>query len=65
MPGSLSARAWTPTCWPARSGRSEIAASGLSDLGLAKEYAQTGVDHLYVESLSQHATALDMALVLA
>jgi len=43
----------------------EIAASGLSDLGLAKEYAQTGVDHLYVESLSQHATALDMALVLA
>ena len=43
----------------------EIAASGLSDLGLAKEYAQTGVDHLYVDSLTQHAMALDVGMVIA
>ena len=43
----------------------EIAASGITDLGRAKEFAQTGLDHLYVDSLSQHATALDVALVIA
>jgi nicotinate-nucleotide pyrophosphorylase (carboxylating) len=43
----------------------EIAASGVNDLGQAKEYAQTGVDHLYVDSLTQHATALDVAMVIA
>jgi nicotinate-nucleotide pyrophosphorylase (carboxylating) len=43
----------------------EIAASGAADLATAKEYAQTGVDHLYVDSLSDRATALDVALVVA
>ncbi|MDQ1288797.1 MAG: hypothetical protein QG622_2363 [Actinomycetota bacterium] len=43
----------------------EIAASGVDDLASAKEYAQTGVDHLYVESITQHATALDVGMVIA
>lgn len=43
----------------------EIAASGVGDLSQAKDYGQTGVDHLYVDSLTQHSTALDVALVIA
>lgn len=43
----------------------EIAASGVTDLSSAKDYAQCGVDHLYVESLTQHSTALDVGLVIA
>jgi nicotinate-nucleotide pyrophosphorylase (carboxylating) len=41
----------------------EVAASGVVDLSTAKDYAQTGVDHLYVDSLTQYATALDVGLV--
>ena len=40
----------------------EIAASGTFDLHQAKEYAQTGVDHLYVDSLVQGSTVLDVRL---
>jgi len=43
----------------------EIAASGVADLGTAKEYAQTGVDHLYVDSVTQQGSGLDLALVVA
>jgi len=43
----------------------EVAASGVVDLATAKDYAQTGVDHLYVDSLAQNATALDVGLVVA
>jgi nicotinate-nucleotide pyrophosphorylase (carboxylating) len=43
----------------------EVAASGVVDLAMAKDYAQTGVDHLYVDSLTQYATALDVGLVVA
>jgi nicotinate-nucleotide pyrophosphorylase (carboxylating) len=43
----------------------EVAASGVVDLSTAKDYAQTGVDHLYVDSLTQYATALDVGLVVA
>ncbi|HEX2809427.1 MAG TPA: carboxylating nicotinate-nucleotide diphosphorylase [Kineosporiaceae bacterium] len=43
----------------------EVAASGVVDLNTAKDYAQSGVDHLYVESLTQYATALDVGLVVA
>jgi nicotinate-nucleotide pyrophosphorylase (carboxylating) len=43
----------------------EVAASGITDLGMAKDYAQTGVDHLYVDSLTQHAMALDVGMVIA
>lgn len=43
----------------------EIAASGVVDLNTAKDYAQSGVDHLYVDSLTQYATALDVGLVVA
>jgi nicotinate-nucleotide pyrophosphorylase (carboxylating) len=40
----------------------EIAASGTFDLHQAKEYAQTGVDHLYVDTLVQGSTVLDVRL---
>jgi nicotinate-nucleotide pyrophosphorylase (carboxylating) len=43
----------------------EIAASGIVDIALAKDYAGSGVDHLYVDSLVQYATALDVGLVIA
>jgi nicotinate-nucleotide pyrophosphorylase (carboxylating) len=43
----------------------EIAASGVTDLDKAGEYARTGVRHLYVDSLTQQARALDVALVIA
>jgi nicotinate-nucleotide pyrophosphorylase (carboxylating) len=43
----------------------EVAASGVTELSTAKDYAQTGVDHLYVESLAQYADALDVGLVIA
>jgi nicotinate-nucleotide pyrophosphorylase (carboxylating) len=43
----------------------EIAVSGVADLGLAKEYAQTGADHLYVDVVTQQASALDVAFVVA
>jgi nicotinate-nucleotide pyrophosphorylase (carboxylating) len=43
----------------------EIAASGVDDLSMAKDYAQTGIDHVYVESLTQQATALDVGMVIA
>ena len=43
----------------------EIAVSGIDDLSMAKDYAQTGVDHIYVESLTQHSTALDVGMVIA
>jgi nicotinate-nucleotide pyrophosphorylase (carboxylating) len=43
----------------------EIAASGVVDLAMAKDYAHTGVDHLYVDSLTRDATALDVGLVVA
>jgi nicotinate-nucleotide pyrophosphorylase (carboxylating) len=43
----------------------EIAVSGVDDLASAKEYAHSGVDHLYVESITQHATALDIGMVIA
>ena len=38
----------------------EIAASGTFDLHQAKDYAQTGVDHLYVDTLVQGSTVLDV-----
>jgi nicotinate-nucleotide pyrophosphorylase len=37
----------------------------VDDLTTAKDYAQTGVDHIYVESLTQHSTALDVGMVIA
>ena len=43
----------------------EIAASGVGAVALAREYAAAGVDHLYVDGLAQHATALDVHLVMA
>lgn len=43
----------------------EIAASGRFGLDRAKEYAYTGVDHLYVNSLVQASAVLDIDLRLA
>jgi nicotinate-nucleotide pyrophosphorylase (carboxylating) len=43
----------------------EVAASGVTDMAMAKDYANAGVDHLYVESLAQFSRALDVGMVVA
>jgi nicotinate-nucleotide pyrophosphorylase (carboxylating) len=43
----------------------EIAVSGVAGLDQAKDYAQTGVDHLYVDVVTQQASALEVAFVVA
>ncbi|HEY6794342.1 MAG TPA: carboxylating nicotinate-nucleotide diphosphorylase [Kineosporiaceae bacterium] len=43
----------------------EIAVSGVADLDRAGECAQAGVDHLYVDIVTQQAQMLDLAFVVA
>jgi nicotinate-nucleotide pyrophosphorylase (carboxylating) len=49
----------------ATSERVEIAASGAFDLDSAQDVARTGVDHLYVDSLVQDSTVLQIGLTIA